>query len=164
MNRSHVAAAFAALAIGVAAGAAVALIALPRSDLGAEAAVEPGAQRVDGWDEAGAAAGVPLLTPDGEGDPSTLIVHGVPGDATRPIEARFGDGLVVLQAHRDLLPAENTGELVSVPEADDGWWQSATDGRRLAVRFDDTLALLWGRSDTELVAIARGMRPIEATP
>lgn len=164
MRRSSVARALGALATGVVAGVAVAVIVLPRADLGAAVAAAPSEQPVAGWQEAAALAGVRLYAPDGAGDPSALVVHGVDGDATRPVEARFDDGLVVLQAHRDLLPAENTGELVSVPGADDGWWQSATDGRRLAVRFGDTLVLLWGGSDTELVTIARGMRPMSAAP
>jgi len=164
MSRSNVAGAFAAVVIGVVAGAAVALVVLPRADLGAAAAVAPGEQRVDRWDDAAALAGVPLYAPADAGDPSMLVVHGVMGDATRPVEARFGDGLIMVQAHGDLLPAENSGELVSVTGADDAWWQTASDGRRLAVRFGDTLALLSGRSDDELVATAREMIAIGSVP
>ncbi|PZR63245.1 MAG: hypothetical protein DLM71_04855 [Chloroflexi bacterium] len=60
----------------------------------------------------------------------------------------------MLQAHRDVLPEENTGELVTVSGADNAWWQTADDGRRLAVRFEDSLVLLSGLDDEELASLA----------
>lgn len=153
-----------ALGVGLVAGVALALAVLPRADLGPEVAAKPGAQRLDGWAEAAAVAGITLYAPSGEANAAEIVVRGVAGDATRPIEARFEGGLVLVQAHRDLLPPETGGQLIRVPGADDGWWQSASDGRRLAVRFGDTLVLLTGATDDDLLETARKLAPVGSIP
>lgn len=152
----------AALVVGLAAGAAVALMLFPRADVGSRIAATPGEQEVIGWGEAAALAGVPLYEPKEEARPDSLKIHGVAGDPIRPVEARFEGGLTLLQTHRDVLPAEKIGPLVSVPGADDVWWQVANDGRRLAVRFGDTLVLVWGLSDGELVAFASELARVDS--
>lgn len=140
----------------------MALMLLPRADVGSRVAAMPGEQEVTGWDEAAALAGVPLYAPRGEAGLDSLKVHGVAGDPIRPVEARFEGGLTLLQTHRDVLPAEKIGPLVSVPGADDAWWQVANDGRRLAVRYGDTLVLAWGLSDQELVAFASELARVDS--
>lgn len=150
--------------VGLVAGVALAIAVLPRADLGAAVAATPGEERLDGWAEAAAVAGVPLYAPPGRATAPEVMVRGVAGDATRPIETRLDGGLVLVQAHRDLLPAESVGELATVPGADDAWWQSASDGRRLAVRFGDTLVLLSGTTDDELLETARELAPIGSDP
>jgi hypothetical protein len=151
----------AAFLAGVLVGAGLASAVLPRADLGGEAAATPGEELIGSWTAAGEQAGVPLYVPEGEGNPSSLVLHGVRGDATRPVEARFTSELIMLQAHRDLLPPESLGGLVTIPGADDSWWQEASDGRRLAVRFGDTLVLLWGLSRGNLEAAARSLVPAD---
>jgi hypothetical protein len=151
----------AGLVVGVLVGAGLASAVLPRADIGAEAAATPGEERIESWIAARELAGVRLYMPQDEGDPSSLVVHGVRGDATRPVEARFASELIMLQAHRDLLPPESLGGLVTIPGADDSWWQEASDGRRLSVRFGDTLVLLWGLpDDDDLEATARSLVPV----
>lgn len=150
----------ASLAVGVLLGAGLACVVLPRADIGGEAAATPGEEHVDSWRAAAERAGVRLYTSQDEGDPISLVVHGVRGDATRPVEARFASELIVLQAHRDLLPPESLGGLVTIPGADDSWWQEASDGRRLAVRRGDTLILLWGLPRGDLEAVAASLVPV----
>jgi len=142
------------LLLGFAAGAVAAALLLPRADLGGAVAATPGEEAVSSWAEAAGPAGIALYAPSAAGEPVELTVHGVEGDRTRPVEARYSSGLILVQAHRDVLPEENIGELVTVSGADDAWWQSARDGRRLAARFGDSLVLLSGLDDEELASMA----------
>jgi hypothetical protein len=145
---------------GIVAGAVAGTLLLPRVDVGPPVAARPGTEIVRDWAAAGAAAGVMLYAPQAAGDPNELEIHGVAGDRYRPVEARYPSGLILAETHRDVLPAQTVGELVTVPGADDAWWQPATDGRRLAARFGNTLVLLSGRGDDELVAAAADLRPV----
>lgn len=154
MTAGRVSAAALVLLLGLAAGAVAAALLLPRADVGAEVAATPGEVAVSSWSEAAGPAGIQLYVPRTAGEPELLTVHGVEGDRTRPIEARYSSGLIVVQAHRDVLPEKNTGALVTVSGADDAWWQTASDGRRLAVRFGDTVVLLSGLDGEELATMA----------
>ena len=146
------------------AGAVAGTLLLPRADIGSTVAARPASEPVPDWPAATRAAGVRLYAPRTQGDPEQLIVHGVSGDRFRPVEARYPSGLTLAETQADVLPVETTGELVTVAGADDAWWQIATDGRRLAARFGETLVLLWGLPDPDLVMAASDLAPVTGPP
>ena len=152
------------LVVGVVIGVGLTVALIPAARFGADAAPRPQPEPVDAWIDAARVAGVPLFAPIDRGDPDDMWVHGIPGDATRPIEARYGDGLHMVQAYRDVLPESEFGRAVSVSGADDSWWHSAEGTEYLAVRWGETLVVLSGLPDDELVDVASGLQPVSRSP
>ncbi len=152
------------LVAGLILGASLAVAFLPAARFGGDAAPRPQSEQVDSWTDAACLAGVPLFAPPGRDGPDELAVYGVPGDATRPVEVRFDDGLRVVQAHRDVLPPAASGRLASVSGADDAWWHSAEGTEYLVVRHGETLVILSGLPDDALVEVASTLEPVNPTP
>lgn len=122
----------------------------------------PQGVRLAGWSEAASVAGVPLRTPPNREQPEQILAWGVVGDPNRPIEARWSDGLRVLQTRADLLPPnEGIGELVRIDRADDAWWHEELDNRYLVVLHGDTISLLSGIDDADLREMAAALEPIQ---
>ncbi len=142
----------------------VALLAAGCTTAPAHASVAPDAdiplrQGVESWAEAATLAGVPLYAPPADlaGEP-TLEVRGVAGDPTRPVWATYDDGLRMIQAHRDVLPApDDPAEFFPVPGADEAWRGDAGDQPYVLIRRGDTLILLSGAADELMV---RWVRPL----
>lgn len=107
-------------------------------------------------------AGVSLYAPpaDVTGEP-TLEVRGVAGDPTRPVWATYEDGLRMIQAHRDVLPApEDESESFPVPGADEAWRGDAGDEPYVLIRRGDTLVLLSGATEERMVAVGSALAPV----
>ena len=54
-------------------------------------------------------------------------------------------------------------EAAEVEEADDAWWATVQEARYLYVRRGDTLVILSGGPEEELIRTAGSLRPVEAT-
>jgi len=153
-----------AVAFGLVVGAAIAALApvgpaRPAVLVGLDV---PQALIVADWAAAESLAGIDLYRPaDGVRDPPRLVVRGVPGDPTRPVAATWDDGLEVVQAHRDVLPGPDPGELINIPGADEAWRATVHERDYVYARRDDVLVLLSGRPDPELVTLAGALMPVE---
>lgn len=146
------------LAIGCTAGPLTPTVA-PEADL-------PLRQPVASWNEAASLAGVPLFAPpEGTAGVPSLEVRGVAGDPTRPVWATYPSGLQMIQAHRDVIPPpEEEDELIQVAGADQAWRGDASGREYLLARRGETLVLLSGRPDDEMIALAGALEPVGTEP
>lgn len=119
-------------------------------------------QSVASWAEAAALAGVPLYAPPvGVAGTPVLEVRGVAMDPTRPVWATYPSGLRMIQAHRDVLPApHDENEFFEVPGADEAWRGDAGGEPYVLIRRGETLVLLSGAPDEQMVAASSALEPV----
>jgi hypothetical protein len=122
----------------------------------------PREQRVSGWRKAAELARTDTFEPTyvPSGAKPELTVRGIPGDSSRPLTAKYGNGLVVRQAHVDPQledePAEGEG-------ADDAWWCTVREKTYLYVVRSETLMILSGLSREDLIRTAGSLRLVEGS-
>jgi len=152
---------------------ALALIALAAAQVGRNGTAVredldiPRSDRTAGWAAAAALAGVPLFEPGEPGQNAgqpQILVRGVAGDPTRPVQARYANGLVLHQAHRDVIPApEDENEFIEIRGADEAWRGEASGVEYLLVRRGSTLVILSGLPAERLDQAAASLRPISSS-
>ncbi len=155
------------IALLVAAAAVLCVVAFlaltpPEGELPADSDL-PREQSVDGWSGAADLAGTntfePAILPEGAGAPE-LTVRGIPGDSSRPVTAEYGGGLVIRQAHVDVDP-QLEDEAAEVEGSDDAWWGTVQENTYLYVRKGETLVILSGASEEELIQTASSLEAVE---
>ena len=155
----------ASLLAAVAVLCVVAFLALtpPEGDLPADSDL-PREQSADGWSAAAELAGTDTFEPatlaDDAGEPE-LTVRGIPGDSSRPVAAVYPGGLIIRQAHVDVDP-QLEDEPAEVEGADDAWWGTVQGATYLYVRRGETLVILSGGPEEDLIRTADSLRPVEA--
>ena len=154
----------AALVVVVGAVCVLALLAITPTEDGVPTGSDiPREELVRGWPQAARLARTdtfePAYLPNGTGEP-TLTVRGVPGDSSRPVSAAYGSGLVVRQAHIDVDP-QLEDESAEVDGADDAWWGTVQETTHLYVRRGETLVILSGVPEDELIRTAVSLDRVE---
>ncbi len=152
-----------ALLLVVAAEVCLLILALasPKNTLPADSDL-PREQRVSGWRKAAELARTDTFEPTyvpGGAKPE-LTVRGIPGDSSRPLAAKYGNGLVVRQAHVDVDP-QLEDESAEVKGADDAWWGKVREKRYLYVERGETLVIMSGLSREDLIRTASSLRSVE---
>lgn len=119
---------------------------------------QPTEQVVADWPAAAALAGVPISAPTAPDRAwPSLVVRGVPGDPTRPVEASWSDGLRMTQAERHVIDAPDTTETFTVAGVDEAWSATIQDELTLYARRGRTLAILVGLPLTAMASVAASM-------
>jgi hypothetical protein len=139
----------------------VVTLALPENTLPADSDL-PREQRLSGWRKASELARTNTFEPTyvpGGAKPE-LTVRGIPGDSSRPLAAKYANGLVIRQAHVDVDP-QLEDESAEVKRADDAWWGMIREKRYLYVERDETLVIMSGLSREDLIRTAGSLRPVE---
>lgn len=102
---------------------------------------QPAEQVVDDWPTAAALAGVTIAAPlDPDLAGPEILVRGVEGDPTRPVDATWSSGLRIIQAHRDVMEPPEPSETITLTGVDEAWEAEVRGVETLYARRGRTLA------------------------